>query len=44
MVQRTELLKNKDTQGLAELEKQALENNARFSNWEYTDKQEKLTK
>lgn len=44
MVQRTELLKNKDTRGLAELEKQALENNARFRNWEYTANQEKLTK
>jgi len=44
MVQRTELLKNKDTKGLAELEKQALENNARFKNWEYTCEMEKLTK
>jgi len=44
MVQRTELLKNKDARGLAELEKQALENNARFKNWEYTANQEKLTK
>lgn len=44
MVQRTELLKNKDVKGLADLEKQALENNARFKNWEYTTETEKLTK
>ncbi len=44
MVQRTELLKNKDSKGLAELEKQALENNARFKNWEYTAEIEQLTK
>lgn len=44
MVQRTELLKNKDSKGLAELEKQALENNARFKNWEYTGEIEQLTK
>jgi len=37
MQQRTELLKNKDTKGLAELELVALQNNAKHKDWEYTE-------
>jgi knotted carbamoyltransferase YgeW len=37
MEKRTELLKNKDSEGLKELEKQALASNAKFKHWE-TDK------
>jgi N-acetylornithine carbamoyltransferase len=44
MEQRTELLKNKDTKGLVELEQQALLNNAKFKDWEYTDEMMKQTK
>ena len=44
MQQRTELLKNKDVKGLTELEQQALQNNAKFKNWEYSDKMMKTTK
>ncbi|PKP30497.1 MAG: knotted carbamoyltransferase YgeW [Bacteroidetes bacterium HGW-Bacteroidetes-16] len=35
MQQRTELLKKSDKQGLAELEKACLANNAQFTDWEY---------
>lgn len=44
MQQRTKLLKNKDTKGLAELEQQALRNNAKFKNWEYSEEMMKTTK
>ncbi len=44
MQQRTELLKNKDSRGLVELEKEALRNNSQFKNWEYTKEKQKLTK
>ncbi|MBC8321637.1 MAG: knotted carbamoyltransferase YgeW [Bacteroidetes bacterium] len=44
MEQRTQLLKNKDAKGLAELEQLALLNNAKFKNWEYTEEKRKLTK
>lgn len=44
MQQRTELLKNKDAKGLAELEQQALLNNAKFKDWEYSGKMMKTTK
>ena len=44
MQQRTELLKNEDVEGLANLEKTALENNAKFKNWEYSDKMMNTTK
>lgn len=44
MEQRTQLLKNKDTKGLGELEQQALLNNAKFKDWEYTDEMMKETK
>ena len=44
MQQRTELLKNKDTKGLAELQQVALQNNAKFKDWEYGDKIMKQTK
>ena len=44
MQQRTELLKNKDTKGLAELEQQALQNNAKFKDWEYSEEMMKTTK
>jgi len=44
MEKRTELLRNNDTAGLKELEKDCLANNARFKNWECTDEQMKLTK
>lgn len=44
MQQRTELLKNKDTKGLVDLEQKALQNNAKFKNWEYTEKMIKTTK
>ena len=44
MKQRTKLLKNSDKKGLEELEKQALANNAKFKNWECTEKMMKLTK
>ncbi len=37
MEKRTELLKNKDVEGLKKLEQEALESNANFKNWE-TDK------
>ncbi len=44
MQQRTELLKQGDAKGLDELEKVALENNAKFKNWEYDEQKMKITK
>lgn len=44
MQQRTELLKNGDVQGLKELEKTCLANNARFKNWEYDRDKMNVTK
>ena len=44
MEKRTELLKNKDTEGLKELEQQALAENANFKNWTVDDKMVSLTK
>ena len=44
MQERTELLKNSDTEGLAKLEQEALLNNAKFKDWEYTDEMMKTTK
>ena len=44
MQQRTELLKNADTQGLKALEQTCLANNAKFKNWEYDEAKMKLTK
>lgn len=44
MGRRTELLVNKDYDGLKVLEKEALANNARFKNWECTEEKMKLTK
>ncbi|MFK5855556.1 MAG: knotted carbamoyltransferase YgeW [Bacteroidota bacterium] len=44
MEKRTELLKNKDTKGLAELEQTALQNNAKFKDWEYSEEMMNTTK
>lgn len=44
MQQRTELLKNKDTEGLKALEQTCLANNAKYKNWEYNEAKMKLTK
>ncbi len=44
MQRRTEFLKKSDKQGLSELEKECLSNNARFKNWECDGKKMKLTK
>ncbi|HRW63262.1 MAG TPA: knotted carbamoyltransferase YgeW [Bacteroidales bacterium] len=44
MQQRTELLKNKDVEGLKALEKTCLANNAKFKNWEYDHAKMKVTK
>jgi len=44
MEQRTKLLKNKDSLELTNLEKEALVNNAKFKNWEYTEEKMQLTK
>lgn len=44
MQQRTELLKNADSQGLKELEKICLENNAKYKNWEYDEAKMNKTK
>jgi ornithine carbamoyltransferase len=44
MQQRTELLKNKDVKALGELEQQALKNNAKFKDWEYSAEMMKSTK
>lgn len=44
MQQRTELLKKADKEGLKELEKVCLGNNAKFKNWEYDAAKMKTTK
>jgi len=44
MQQRTELLKNKDTEGLKVLEKSCLAQNANYTNWECDEAKMKLTK
>jgi len=44
MVERTELLRKNDKEGLKELEKKALANNAKFKNWECTEEKMNLTK
>ncbi|MBN2175527.1 MAG: knotted carbamoyltransferase YgeW [Bacteroidales bacterium] len=44
MQQRTELLKNKDAEGLKALEKSCLAQNANFTNWECDEEKMKLTK
>ncbi|MBN2724579.1 MAG: knotted carbamoyltransferase YgeW [Deltaproteobacteria bacterium] len=44
MKRRTELLKGGDSAGLKELEKKALENNAKFTNWEADSEKMALTK
>jgi len=44
MQKRTELLKNNDSGGLNDLEQQALLNNAKYKDWEYTDERMQLTK
>ncbi len=44
MQQRTQLLQKKDNDGLKDLEKQCLANNAKFKNWECTEDKMKLTK
>jgi len=44
MQQRTELLKNSDSHGLKALELEALKNNFKFKNWEYTEEKQQLTK
>jgi len=44
MQQRTELLKKSDKQGLAELEKTCLANNAQFTDWEYNADKMQVTK
>jgi ornithine carbamoyltransferase len=44
MQKRTDLLRKKDHDGLKDLEKQCLANNAKFKNWECTEDKMKLTK
>jgi knotted carbamoyltransferase YgeW len=44
MQRRTELLKQNNTAGLEDLERECLANNARFKNWECTEARMKLTK
>jgi knotted carbamoyltransferase YgeW len=44
MEQRTELLRNNDSAGLKDLEKECLANNARFQDWECTEDKMKLTR
>jgi len=44
MQQRTELLKKSDKAGLKELEKVCLDNNARFTGWEFDEAKLKLTR
>ncbi len=44
MQRRTELLKKGDREGLKELEKECLANNAKFKNWECNEKMMSLTK
>jgi ornithine carbamoyltransferase len=43
MEQRTELLRQNDSSGLKDLEKECLANNARFKGWECTEDKMKLT-
>lgn len=43
MQERTELLKKKDMKALEELEKKALENNAKFKDWEYNEEMRQTT-
>lgn len=44
MQRRTELLKKGDKEGLKELEKECLENNAKFKDWECNEKMMRLTR
>ena len=44
MEKRTELLRKNDTAALKELEKQCLANNAKYKDWECTEKRMKLTR
>ena len=44
MMQRTPLLRNRDQQGLKDLEKACLANNAKFKDWECTEDKMALTK
>ena len=44
MLQRTPLLRNRDQQGLKDLEKACLANNAKFKDWECTEDKMALTK
>lgn len=44
MQKRTDLLKKSDKEGLKELEKECLENNAKHKNWECDEKKMKMTK
>lgn len=44
MQRRTDLLQNNDSNGLKDLEKECLENNAKFKNWECDAEKMKLTK
>lgn len=44
MEKRTELLKKRDSAGLEKLEKESLENNRRYMNWECNQERMKLTK
>ena len=44
MQKRTTLLQNKDQEGLKQLEKECLANNARFKDWECDEKKMKLTR
>jgi len=44
MQRRTELLRKSDQAGLKDLEKECLSNNAKYKNWECTEKNMKLTK
>jgi len=43
MERRTHLLKNKDVDGLKNLEQECLQNNARYKNWECNEEKMKLT-
>ena len=44
MARRTDLLKRQDMPGLESLEKECLENNAKFKDWECTEEKMKLTR
>jgi len=44
MEKRTELLKKGDSPGLKQLEKESLENNRKYLDWECTDEKMKLTR